>query len=332
MIDKILSLILETSYKICSNYGIAIVIFAVIVKLILSMLEYYTRVVGIKGQIVSKEQKEITDKYRGNNEKMFEETRKLYAKYNISFLSIPLSLICTIITIVILFKVIFMVGQPLTTINKLGKEDISLKFEEIKKDYKEGTNLYSLDEYDKKFIDISEKEKLDPQTIVASVKKEGEAPLINSELFGVNTLRLPKVQFGTNSKSVFDIFKHKENTPFIVIPALYVITTIISMVVIRKDMEQMRNMVKTNDKEINVKKVESDKFTAEDFEDSLMTSNKMLTYIVPIMILLYAYIAPLTLCIYWTVSSIIDVIKNKVFAKLTKNMQEKLVKIKNTNH
>ena len=114
----------------------------------------------------------------------------------------------------------------------------------------------------------------------------------------------------------------------------------ISYGVAQKDMEHIREQSKTikDDKVVKVvedtknekdKKEEDDKFTSEDFQDAMMTSNKMMKYILPLMIFSVSMVTSLGISIYWAFNSMIDIgktylLKNIVNKKLNNDAKGKV--------
>ena len=114
----------------------------------------------------------------------------------------------------------------------------------------------------------------------------------------------------------------------------------ISFGVAQKDMEHMREQSKNkNDKIVKVveskdgndKKSEQDddKFTGEDFQDAMMTSNKMMKYILPLMIFSVSMVTSLGISIYWAFNSMVDIgktylLKNIVNKKLNSDAKGKV--------
>ena len=71
------------------------------------------------------------------------------------------------------------------------------------------------------------------------------------------------------------------------------------------------------------KKEEDDKFTSEDFQDAMMTSNKMMKYILPIMIFSVSMVTSLGISIYWAFNSMVDIGKIYLLKEIVNKKLEK---------
>ena len=83
-IAKLLGGILKVIYDIVSNYGVAIVIFTVLIRLILLPLNIKQQKSMMRMQAVSPLISEVQEKYKNDKEKQSQETMKIYQKYKIS--------------------------------------------------------------------------------------------------------------------------------------------------------------------------------------------------------------------------------------------------------
>ena len=83
-IAKLLGSLLKIIYDIVNNYGIAIVIFTVLIRLILLPLNIKQQKSMMRMQAVSPLISEVQEKYKNDKEKQSQETMKIYQKYKIS--------------------------------------------------------------------------------------------------------------------------------------------------------------------------------------------------------------------------------------------------------
>ena len=110
-------------YNVIGNYGIALLVFTIIIKLLLFPLSLRQQKSTIKMQMLKPLQDEIQAKYKNNREKMNEEMMKLYQKegYNPMSGCLPL-----LIQMPILFGLIEVIYRPLKHIIRLPAETIAL--------------------------------------------------------------------------------------------------------------------------------------------------------------------------------------------------------------
>lgn len=134
VLGKILMLFLE----ITRNYGIAVILFTLFIKLILIPFDIKRQKSMVGMARISKKRAELEKKYSKDKMKLNEEINKLYAKEEIN----PLSGGCltTILPLFILFGVMAAVGSPLT--NTFGfPQEVVKSAEEVVKNNPEIDNL-----------------------------------------------------------------------------------------------------------------------------------------------------------------------------------------------
>ena len=76
--------ILNLFYRLVNNYGVAIILFTVFVKLVLLPLDLKQRKSMAKTQKIQPLLMEVQKKYANDKEKLSQETMKLYQKYGIN--------------------------------------------------------------------------------------------------------------------------------------------------------------------------------------------------------------------------------------------------------
>ena len=109
-------------YHLVSNYGVALVLFTLIVKLLLFPLGLKQQKSTVKMQIIQPKIQEIQAKYKNNQAKMNEELQALYSKeiYN------PMSGCGTLlIQFPVIFGLLDVVYKPLTHLLRFSKETIT---------------------------------------------------------------------------------------------------------------------------------------------------------------------------------------------------------------
>ena len=133
---KIFGFILNFIYEIVNNYGIAIILFSILVKLLMLPISIKQQKTMKKSVKIQAKMKEIQLKYKNNPEKLNQETLELYQKENMSPFSGCLS---GIVQIVLLFAVFYLVRSPLTYMRKVDASVIN-KYTQIAHENKLSTN------------------------------------------------------------------------------------------------------------------------------------------------------------------------------------------------
>lgn len=130
-IPKFLGIILNFIYENLAfqNYGVAIILFTVFIKLVLLPLTIKQYKSTARMQEIQPIIQDIQRKYKNDKTKLNEEIMKVYAenKYNPASGCLP-----TLVQLPILFSLIYVIGQPLTYMLNYTPEQISAALEIVK--------------------------------------------------------------------------------------------------------------------------------------------------------------------------------------------------------
>ena len=193
-ISSLFGYVLNFLYELINNYGIAIILFSVLLKLILIPITIKQQKTLRKSSEMQAEMKKIQFKYKNNPEKMNQEMMDLYKREKTSPFSGCLS---SILQLIIILSVFWLVSQPLTYMKKVDPSVI----EEYKKQVVEENNGQQI-----------------AYPEIAIIEKKGaqdERVRINMEFLGLDLSKVP-----TQSLNDWKVY---------VIPGLYVITSFISI-------------------------------------------------------------------------------------------------------
>ena len=221
---------------------------------------------------IQEEVKKIQDKYKGNQEKINQETLDLYKREKMSPCSGCFS---GLIQILLILSIFYLVSQPLTHMRKVDENLINGYIDEIKAS--------------------SEQNIMYPQINVIKEKgSQDERVFINMEFLGLDLSNVPSGAL--------------DNIKVYIIPALYVITSIISI----------RISTRTTKK-----KVESKDGNNTNSEVDLATQmNKNMSFVMPIMSVMIAMVAPLGLALYWLTTNILTILERICLDKFLKEEEE----------
>ena len=103
--------ILAFLYDLINNYGLAIILFTIIIKIILLPLSIKQQKTLKKSTQLQEKMKVIQFKYKNNPEKMNQEMMELYKSENMSPFS---GCLTAIIQLLLLLSVFYLVRAPLT--------------------------------------------------------------------------------------------------------------------------------------------------------------------------------------------------------------------------
>ena len=230
--------------------------------------------------------REIQQKYKNNPEKLNQETMDLYKREKMNPFSGCLS---SILQIIIILSVFWLVSKPLTYMKKVDPDIINGYIEQIKNE----------DGKSSAYPEIQ---------VIQRKASEDERVNINMNFFGLDLSKVPN-----QNMSDYTVY---------IIPVLYVITSFISIKITngKKKKEKVLQLEEktTSDKEANTKQSAED----ESLEAMQEMSNSM-TYMIPIMSISIAFIAPLGLALYWLISNILIIIERLIIDKIYMIKEEK---------
>lgn len=295
-ISELFGYVLNALYNLINNYGIAIIIFSVLLRIILIPITIKQQKTMQKSSKMQEEMKQIQMKYKNNPEKLNQETMELYKREGFSPFSGCLS---AILQLVIILAVFWLVSQPLTYMKRVQNTDI---YKEYKTKIEQESNTKStykeiaiINAIESDYIEIQKQlqnENIENREELENRKVQLEELRINMEFLGLDLSKVP-----TQSLNDWKVY---------VIPILYVITSFIS--------------IKMTTKMQNTGKQDGEK---SEQEQSMEQMNKSMSYMMPIMSISIAVIAPLGLALYWLVSNILIILERLVINKIMSSKEEK---------
>lgn len=252
-----------------NNYGVAIILFTVLIKLILLPLGLKQQKSMTKMQRIQPKLKEIQEKYKYDQNKASMETMKLYKEYGVNPAGGCLPLLIQFPILIGLYQVIY---RPLTYILHMSAS----KIEELKKAYKLTGNAASR----MAEIAISESEKL-----------------LNFDFLGLNLSDIPWDAIKANIAS-------PKSLALLIIPILAGLSTFMSSkitMMINKDKttEVKENKVPERVLSPDPKKAAGNTQSAESMTNSM-------TYIMPFMTVWFALTLPSAMGLYWVISNVLS--------------------------
>lgn len=121
-ISSLFGYLLNALYTVFNNYGISIIVFSIILRIILIPITIKQQKSLKKSAELQSEMKEIQRKYKNNPEKLNQETIELYKREKMSPFAGCFS---SIIQLVIILSVFWLVSQPLTYMKKIDSNVIN---------------------------------------------------------------------------------------------------------------------------------------------------------------------------------------------------------------
>ncbi len=280
-ISSLFGYLLNALYTVLNNYGVAIIVFSIILRIILIPITIKQQKTMKKSAKLQEEMKEIQRKYKNNPEKLNQETIELYKREKMSPFGGCFS---SIIQLIIILSVFWLVSQPLTYMKKIDVNVIN--------DYKtqlqqEGNN--------QTYAEIA---------IINRFGAEDERVRLNMEFLGLDLSKVPSSNL--NDWTVY------------IIPLLYVISSVGSI----KLTNNMNNKKKDKKKAITDG---TEVLPAEEPNEleAMEAMNKNMMYMLPLMSVFIAFIAPLGLALYWFISNVLIIIERLIIDAVMRHKEEK---------
>ena len=253
--------VLNYIYNFVGSYGWAIIIFTIILKSLMIPMTIKQQKTMKKNAKIQAQAKEIQDKYSNDKLRMNQELTDLYKNEKMS-----LGCFSSIFQIIVILSIFFLVSKPLTYMKQIDSNII--------KEYT--TKIEEKTESKARYSEIA---------IINNFSSENEDLKINMNFLGLDLSDIPTENLG-------DIKVY-------IIPALYVITSILSMKLTTKS---TNNLNEKDNKEKEEKKEDG-----MSQEEMMADMNKNMSYIMPFMTVSIALIAPLGLALYWFVSNLLTI-------------------------
>ena len=296
-ISELFGYVLNALYNLISNYGIAIIIFSVLLRLILIPITIKQQKTMKKSNEMQQEMKNIQAKYKNNPEKLNQETMELYKREGLSPFSGCFTAILQLLIILSEFCTLFIyVRGWLTSQNtEIYKEyKTAVEGDSSKSSYKEIAIINKASEDYQNIINELKNENVENREELENRKAQLEELRINMEFLGLDLSKVP-----TQSLNDWKVY---------IIPILYVITSFISIRITTKtQMSKSKNGEEEKTPEL----------------ESMEQMNKSMSYMMPIMSISIAVIAPLGLALYWLVSNILMIVERLVINKFMSSKEEK---------
>ena len=294
---NIFGYVLKLLYNIVGNYGWAIILFSILVKVIMIPLSIKQQRTMKKNEKIQGELKQIQFKYKNEPEKLNQEMMDLYKREGMSPFSGCLS---SIIQIILLFSVFLLVRQPLTYMEKMNQDVIS-KMEQIVTENDSNSKTAYQEIAVIQFARSLKNGNSVDENKISDIKDYIEQASLNMDFLGIDLTQVPT--------------KNPKDFKVLIIPILYVISSFISI---------RLSMSSTTKKKKEEKKLITD--GSEEQEEKYNPSedvNKTMGWMMPIMSVTIAIIAPLCLALYWLMNNILMIIERLVINKFLNKEEAK---------
>ena len=194
LLAKLFDYVLNFLYNLVNNYGVAIILFCVVLKLITLPISIKQQKTMKKTAKIQAKMQEIQEKYKNDQVRMNQEMLDVYKQEKMSPFSGCLS---SIVQIIVFLAVFYLVRSPLTFMKKVDPEIISNYQTQIEQENDGKASAY-------------------PEIQIIEQKgAEDERVFINMDFLGIDLSKVP-----TQSLNDFRVY---------IIPALYVASSFVSI-------------------------------------------------------------------------------------------------------
>ena len=286
---NIFGYLLELLYNLVNNYGLAIILFTVIIKLLLLPLSIKQQRTMKKSSELQEKMKTIQFKYKNDPEKMNQEIMNLYKTENMSPFS---GCLTAIVQMLLLLSIFYLVRSPLTFMEKVPTESINHYVSQLQEEGKTISNVYPEIDLIREYNFLKEKNPEDTDIDKLNLKMN---------FLGLDLSKIPQ-----QNMTDYTVY---------VIPILYILSSFVS---IRMTTAKQAKMSQESKKAV-IDADTGEEVKEENEMDSLMQTNKMMSWMMPIMSISIAFVAPLGLALYWLVNNLLMIAERLILDKVIKD-------------
>ena len=296
---NIFGYLLNFIYNFVNNYGLAMIIFTLVIKLVMLPLSIKQQKMLKKSSKLQEKMKILQFKYKNDPEKLNQEMMNLYKEEKMNPFSGCFS---TIIEFILLISIFYMVRCPLTYMKKVDTETINSYVQQLKDDEKQVSAAYPEIDIIREIDYLKEKNPDDENLKNLS---------FNMNFLGLDLSKIPQQNLG--------------DWTVYIIPVLYILSSFVS---IKLTTKMQKTGTKNSNSVIDItedakkedkKLVKVEETPAEEEYDAMEQTNKMMSWMMPIMSVSISLVAPLGLALYWLVNNITMILERVILNKLIKD-------------
>lgn len=291
---NIFGYLLQLVYHLVNNYGLAIISFTVVIKILLLPLSIKQQRSMKKSAELNEKMKVLQFKYKNDPEKLNQEMMNLYKSENMSPFS---GCLTSIVQFLLLISIFYLVRSPLTYMEKIPTENINNYVQQLKDDGKTISQVYPEIDVIRDYEFLKEKNPEDENVEKANIQMN---------FLGLDLSKIPQ-----QNMSDYTVY---------IIPILYILSSFIS-IRMTTAMQEKQNKKKQEEKEVKIDGTTGQELVPQEENnemDAVMQTNKMMSWMMPIMSISIAIVAPLGLALYWLVSNILMIAERLILDKIIK--------------
>lgn len=294
LILKPFSLLLVFFYNLFNSYGLALIFFAIVVKIVLFPFSLKGKKSMVKMNMLSGRAQRLQQQYANNKEKYQEELAKLYEKEQVNPMG---GCLWSFLPLLLLLPLYAIIRQPMTHMMDLAAEQIVavannvLNWSQVALDNGWIREAAALTEQTSGagYYQLYMASLINEQNLAAVRAVAPGAFAINFDFLGMNLAQVPTWQFWTQELNW-------NNIGLTLMPIVSAALSLLMSVV----------MQKTN------------KMSNPQAAQAGGTNNFMMYALSPIMSLWIGYVMPAGLCVYWIINSLLSMVQEVIAGQLLK--------------
>ena len=303
--------VLKTIYELTRNYGVAIILFTIIIKCILIPLNIHSQKAMRKQQKVQPILAEIQKKYANDQNRLQQETMKVYKENNISMTGGCLPLLIQMPILLALYQAI---QKPLTYMFNVPYKgealekatDVIEKVTQLKEAMiSAGHNLGNI--ADDSVQQLLQQSQIQISKWAHTINGSGDPWYINFRFLGLDLSDEPSKAFGCFG----DVMGNLSIVLLLIIPILAVVASVAQ-------------------NKISMHMTGQDKQTGNEQAQSM---NKMMIWMMPVMTASFTLMLPAGLGLYWIISSVVQIVQQIVlYYYFEKKGEDVVVRVPEDKH
>ena len=302
--------VLNTFYQMTGSYGLALILFALVVKIILFPFQLKGKKSMIQMNMLSGQMQKLQKQYGKDRERYNAEVQKLYEREKVNPMG---GCLWSLIPLVLLIALFYIIREPLTHFMSLSADQIALLADQLNWSTEAVAHGWvSQSNMDKLLQQLANGEITTVfqngsynQVYLASLINESNLPALQAALgeagsrlfamdftfLGMNLAYIPSWKFWVGGLSAFGLF------------LLPLVSTGVSFLSMKVSMatNKINNQVKN---------------------DQMDKTNRMMMYTMPLMSLWIGFTVPAGLSIYWITQYLVTMVQEVICSKLLKKDYE----------
>lgn len=293
IITRPLGWIIQQIYNLVANYGLSIIIFTILIKLVLLPLNIHSQKAMKKQQKIQPYVAELQEKYKNDQEKLQREMMKLYKDNNISMMGGCLPMLIQMPILVGLYQVIQKPLSYLKGVDWMLQETIDKVY--MLRDMFATGNL--VNQTEEQLANMSQ---IQLSNWATQHFGAGDPWSINFDFLGLDLSHVPSIAFSYIMRLDFsDLSK----ILLLLIPLFAVLLSVLTNKI---------TMAQTGQNNANQ-------------NDQAASMNKSMQWMMPIMTLFFTFTLPSGLGLYWIISSAVQIVQQLILNKYFDKKGEEVI-------